>query len=127
VGRWYGDASVWATIVSVLAAFDIAKGKDAAGNEIGIDPDNYGGGLVRYVRDEWPKNDADDNDIIVTLSPSHAQSLLARKQRRIWCRLLSKIRTFEDFISVLYIDFHSIYTCGIQWVKLPAFQIRSPM
>ncbi|KAJ7837671.1 cytochrome P450 [Mycena olivaceomarginata] len=48
VGRWYGDASVWATIVSVLAAFDIAKGKDAAGNEIGIDPDNYGGGLVSH-------------------------------------------------------------------------------
>lgn len=49
MGRWYGDASVWATIVSVLAVFELAKGKDAAGNEIGIDPDNYGGGLVRYV------------------------------------------------------------------------------
>ncbi|KAJ6550445.1 cytochrome P450 [Mycena vulgaris] len=48
VGRWYGDASVWATIISVLAAFDIAKAKDAAGNEIDIDPDNYGGGLVSH-------------------------------------------------------------------------------
>ncbi|KAF7362823.1 O-methylsterigmatocystin oxidoreductase [Mycena venus] len=48
VGRHTGEASVWATIVSVLAAFDITKAKDATGNEISIDPDNYGGGLVSH-------------------------------------------------------------------------------
>ncbi|KAJ7244888.1 cytochrome P450 [Mycena rebaudengoi] len=37
-GRYSADATVWATIVSVLATFRIAKAKDLAGNEIDIDP-----------------------------------------------------------------------------------------
>jgi hypothetical protein len=48
VGRHTADATVWATIVSVLSTFNIAKAKDAAGHEIDIDP-NYSDGLVRYV------------------------------------------------------------------------------
>ncbi|KAJ7672747.1 cytochrome P450 [Mycena rosella] len=38
VGRHTADATVWATITSVLSAFTIAKAKDEAGNEIDIDP-----------------------------------------------------------------------------------------
>ncbi|KAJ6466568.1 cytochrome P450 [Mycena vitilis] len=37
-GRYTADASVWAAIVSILASFDIAKAKDAAANEIEIEP-----------------------------------------------------------------------------------------
>ncbi|KAJ7671571.1 cytochrome P450 [Mycena polygramma] len=37
-GRYTADASVWAAIVSILASFDIAKAKDAAGKEIEIKP-----------------------------------------------------------------------------------------
>jgi hypothetical protein len=48
VGRHTADATVWATIVSVLSTFNIAKAMDAAGHEIDIDP-NYSDGLVRYV------------------------------------------------------------------------------
>jgi hypothetical protein len=39
VGRHTADAAVWATVVSVLSMFNIAKVKDAAGNEIDIDPE----------------------------------------------------------------------------------------
>jgi len=39
VGRHTADAAVWATVVSVLSMFNIAKAKDAAGNEIDIDPE----------------------------------------------------------------------------------------
>jgi hypothetical protein len=39
---------VWATIVSVLATFRIAKAKDVDGNEIDIDP-LYSDGLLRYI------------------------------------------------------------------------------
>jgi len=46
-GRHTADASVWCTIVSVLATFDIAKAKDANGNEIDIDP-VYSDGLVSH-------------------------------------------------------------------------------
>jgi hypothetical protein len=49
VGRHNADAIVWAAIVSVLSTFDIAKAKDANGNEIEIDA-NYSDGLVRYVK-----------------------------------------------------------------------------
>ncbi|KAJ6474242.1 cytochrome P450 [Mycena sanguinolenta] len=43
-GRHNADDTIWATIVSVLSTFDIAKAKDAAGNEIDINPgysDNF--------------------------------------------------------------------------------------
>ncbi|KAJ6576429.1 cytochrome P450 [Mycena vulgaris] len=48
VGRHNADATVWATIVSVLSTFNVAKAKDAAGNEINIDPDNYSDGLSSH-------------------------------------------------------------------------------
>ncbi|KAF7348388.1 Cytochrome p450 [Mycena sanguinolenta] len=38
VGRYAADATVWATIVSVLSTFDIAKAKDETGKEIEIEP-----------------------------------------------------------------------------------------
>ncbi|KAJ6585054.1 cytochrome P450 [Mycena capillaripes] len=47
VGRHNADATVWATIVSVLSTFNIAKAKDAAGNEIDIDP-NYSDGMISH-------------------------------------------------------------------------------
>jgi len=47
VGRHYADATIWATIVSVLSTFNIAKAKDAAGNEIDIDP-TYSDGLISH-------------------------------------------------------------------------------
>ncbi|KAF7365140.1 Cytochrome p450 [Mycena venus] len=48
VGRHYADATVWATMVSVLATFHIAKAKDSAGNEIDIDPNNYSDGFISH-------------------------------------------------------------------------------
>ncbi|KAF7348421.1 O-methylsterigmatocystin oxidoreductase [Mycena sanguinolenta] len=39
VGRHAADATVWATIVSVLSTFDIAKAKNEAGKEIEIKPE----------------------------------------------------------------------------------------
>ncbi|KAJ7244877.1 cytochrome P450 [Mycena rebaudengoi] len=47
VGRYSADATVWATIVSVLATFRIAKAKDVDGNEIDIDP-LYSDGLLSH-------------------------------------------------------------------------------
>ncbi|KAJ7244880.1 cytochrome P450 [Mycena rebaudengoi] len=44
-GRYSAGATVWATIVSVLATFRIAKAKDLDGNEIDIDP-LYSDGLA---------------------------------------------------------------------------------
>ncbi|KAF8147294.1 cytochrome P450 [Mycena galopus ATCC 62051] len=46
-GRHNADATVWATIVSVLSTFNIAKAKDAAGNEIEIDP-TYSDGFISH-------------------------------------------------------------------------------
>ncbi|KAJ7032490.1 cytochrome P450 [Mycena alexandri] len=46
-GRHTAEATVWSTIVSVLATFDIAKAKDADGNEIDIDP-VYSDGVVSH-------------------------------------------------------------------------------
>ncbi|KAJ7259513.1 cytochrome P450 [Mycena haematopus] len=48
-GRYNADATVWATIVSVLSTFNIAKAKDATGKEIDIDPD-YSDGLVSHPK-----------------------------------------------------------------------------
>ncbi|KAJ7928115.1 cytochrome P450 [Mycena leptocephala] len=48
VGRHTADATVWATIVSVLSTFNIAKAKDAAGNEIDIDPTDYSDGAISH-------------------------------------------------------------------------------
>ncbi|KAF7348419.1 hypothetical protein MSAN_01796100 [Mycena sanguinolenta] len=45
-GRYAADATVWATIVSVLSTFDITKAKDEIGNEIEIEP-VFADGLVR--------------------------------------------------------------------------------
>ncbi|KAF7346475.1 hypothetical protein MSAN_01875600 [Mycena sanguinolenta] len=49
VGRHAADAIVWATIVSVLSTFDIAKPKDATGKEIEIEP-VYVDGLLSYPK-----------------------------------------------------------------------------
>ncbi|KAF7357563.1 O-methylsterigmatocystin oxidoreductase [Mycena sanguinolenta] len=46
-GRHNVDATVWATIVSVLSTFNIVKAKDSAGKEIDIDP-KYSDGLVSH-------------------------------------------------------------------------------
>jgi len=43
VGMHLGDSNVWATIVSVLSVFNIAKAKDAEGNIIEIEPDHSDG------------------------------------------------------------------------------------
>ncbi|KAJ6508704.1 cytochrome P450 [Mycena sanguinolenta] len=47
VGRHNADATVWATIVSVLSTFNIAKAKDVTGKEINIDVE-YSDGLVSH-------------------------------------------------------------------------------
>ncbi|KAJ6477370.1 cytochrome P450, partial [Mycena vitilis] len=47
VGRHAAEATVWATIVSVLSTFNIAKAKDAAGNEIDINP-RYSDGMISH-------------------------------------------------------------------------------
>lgn len=49
VGIHAADATVWATIASVLAAYSISKAKDEAGNDIEIDP-VYSDGFIRYVK-----------------------------------------------------------------------------
>ncbi|KAJ6508743.1 cytochrome P450 [Mycena sanguinolenta] len=46
-GRHNAEATVWATFVSVLSTFTIAKGKDADGKEIDIDP-VYSDGIVSH-------------------------------------------------------------------------------
>ena len=46
MGRHAANAMVWATIVSVLSTFNIAKAKDEAGKEIEIEP-VFSDGLVR--------------------------------------------------------------------------------
>ncbi|KAF7357530.1 Cytochrome P450 [Mycena sanguinolenta] len=46
-GRHHADATIWATIVSVLSTFNITKAKDATGKEINIDP-KYSDGLVSH-------------------------------------------------------------------------------
>ncbi|KAJ6466256.1 cytochrome P450 [Mycena sanguinolenta] len=46
-GRHNVDATIWATIVSILSTFNIAKAKDATGKEIDIDP-KYSDGLVSH-------------------------------------------------------------------------------
>ncbi|KAF7348393.1 O-methylsterigmatocystin oxidoreductase [Mycena sanguinolenta] len=38
IGRHAADATVWATIVSILSTFDIEKAKDEDGNIIEIEP-----------------------------------------------------------------------------------------
>ncbi|KAJ6502305.1 cytochrome P450 [Mycena sanguinolenta] len=52
VGRYNADASVWATIVSVLSTFNIAKAKDATGQEIDIDG-GYTDGLISSCQRVW--------------------------------------------------------------------------
>ncbi|KAJ6598116.1 cytochrome P450 [Mycena vulgaris] len=47
VGRHAADATLWATIVSVLSVFDISKVKDAAGNTVEIHP-VYSDGLISH-------------------------------------------------------------------------------
>ncbi|KAF7357537.1 O-methylsterigmatocystin oxidoreductase [Mycena sanguinolenta] len=46
-GRHHADATIWATIVSVLSTFNIEKAKDATGKEINIDP-KYSDGLISH-------------------------------------------------------------------------------
>ncbi|KAJ6508461.1 cytochrome P450 [Mycena sanguinolenta] len=45
-GRYAADATVWATIVTVLSTFNIAKAKDETGKEIEIEP-VFADGMVR--------------------------------------------------------------------------------
>ncbi|KAF7348401.1 hypothetical protein MSAN_01794100 [Mycena sanguinolenta] len=49
VGRYAADATVWATIVSVLSTFDIAKTKDETGKEIEIEP-VFADGVVSHPK-----------------------------------------------------------------------------
>ncbi|KAF7374540.1 O-methylsterigmatocystin oxidoreductase [Mycena sanguinolenta] len=46
VGRHNADATLWATFVSVLATFNIAKAKDDTGKELEIDPNFYSDSLI---------------------------------------------------------------------------------
>ncbi|KAF7357541.1 O-methylsterigmatocystin oxidoreductase [Mycena sanguinolenta] len=46
-GRHHADATIWATIVSVLSTFNIAKAKDATGKEIDINP-KYSDGFISH-------------------------------------------------------------------------------
>ncbi|KAJ7250827.1 cytochrome P450 [Mycena haematopus] len=46
-GRHNADATVWATIVSVLSTFNITKAKDVTGKEVDINPD-YSDGLISH-------------------------------------------------------------------------------
>ncbi|KAF7346268.1 O-methylsterigmatocystin oxidoreductase [Mycena sanguinolenta] len=46
-GRHNADATVWATIVSILSTFSIAKAKDVTGKEIDIDP-KYSDGVISH-------------------------------------------------------------------------------
>ncbi|KAJ6622792.1 cytochrome P450 [Mycena sp. CBHHK59/15] len=47
VGRHTAEDTIWATIVSVLSVFNIAKAKDSKGNEIEIDP-IFSDGLIGH-------------------------------------------------------------------------------
>ncbi|KAJ6466267.1 cytochrome P450 [Mycena sanguinolenta] len=48
-GRHHADATIWATIVSVLSTFNIAKAKDATGKDIDVDPNlKYSDGLISH-------------------------------------------------------------------------------
>jgi cytochrome P450 len=47
-GRHVANATIWASIVSVLSVFNITKAKDSAGEEIQLQP-LYSDGLVRCV------------------------------------------------------------------------------
>ncbi|KAF7346057.1 hypothetical protein MSAN_01831700 [Mycena sanguinolenta] len=49
VGRHAANATVWATMVSVLSTFDIAKTSDATGEEVEIEP-VYIDGLLSYPK-----------------------------------------------------------------------------
>ncbi|KAF8158761.1 cytochrome P450 [Mycena galopus ATCC 62051] len=48
-GRYAADAVVWATVVSVLATFNIAKAKDETGKDIDIDP-AFADGLISFPK-----------------------------------------------------------------------------
>ncbi|KAF7346414.1 putative cytochrome P450 [Mycena sanguinolenta] len=48
VGRHIADATVWATFVSILSTFNIAKAKDDMGKEIDIDPSNYSDSMASH-------------------------------------------------------------------------------
>ena len=47
-GRYIGDATVWASIASLLSVFDFKKARDAGGNEINITP-KFSDGAVRQA------------------------------------------------------------------------------
>ena len=47
-GRYYGDASVWSAIVTMLATVDISPPKDEQGNVINFTP-KFTTGLTRYL------------------------------------------------------------------------------
>jgi hypothetical protein len=47
-GRYMGDATVWASIASLISVFDFKKARDAEGNEINITP-MFSDGAVRQA------------------------------------------------------------------------------
>ncbi|KAF9815577.1 hypothetical protein IEO21_04498 [Rhodonia placenta] len=47
-GRHFADVTIWLTVASIIAAFDISKARDAGGNEI-IPRMSFTSGLVRSV------------------------------------------------------------------------------
>jgi len=49
-GRYMADATVWASIVSLLSVFDFKKGRDAEGKEIDITPMFSDGGVRQATR-----------------------------------------------------------------------------
>ncbi|KAF7346529.1 hypothetical protein MSAN_01881000 [Mycena sanguinolenta] len=61
-GRYAADATVWATIVSVLSTFDISKAKDETGKEIEIEPP-FVDGMISYPK-PFQCNITPRNDII---------------------------------------------------------------
>ncbi|KAF7374573.1 O-methylsterigmatocystin oxidoreductase [Mycena sanguinolenta] len=50
LGRHNADATLWATFVSVLSTFNIAKAQDHTGKEIEIDPNSYSDGLASHPK-----------------------------------------------------------------------------
>ena len=58
-GRYMADATVWASIASLLSVFDFKKARDAEGKEINITPMFSDGGVrqaTRICKFAWPSH-----------------------------------------------------------------------
>jgi len=58
-GRYMADATVWASIASLLSVFDFKKARDAEGKEINITPMFSDGGVrqaTRICNFAWPSH-----------------------------------------------------------------------